>query len=315
MNIDILIATYNPNLAFLEKQIVSITKQEYDFKLHSVHVMIYDDGSNNQSEVLQLLNLHNTDSWDIVTNKNNVGFLRAFNNLIAKSTAELIFFCDQDDIWDNSKLSSFIEKYNQIKKKELPTVLFSDVQCIDENDNLLNLSHLNHMGYNRAKNESQFFLKNYVPGCSLAFNKPAKNIYISSENYIGLHDYLLILIAIIYGSLIFIDKTTMSYRFHRNNTIAKYKRSFKYVVRDMANSFKYSLFRKKYHKQHAKLEKKQLKYFFELNASKYKKNHLDEYQIIKKIETSPYSYNFDSFISGGDFGEFLIEKILFSKIL
>ena len=314
MNIDILLATFNPDLSFLRKQLESICNQEYDHSLCSPNLYIYDDASQNQKEVIELIDQHKNSDWNIHVTSKNVGFANAYNYLIKLSTSDLIFICDQDDMWDKSKIHTFLIEYLKLKSTNIPAVFFSDLRCINENDKIIYNSHLRHLGYNSSKNQCQFFLKNYVPGCSIAFNKSAKELYLRSENYLGLHDYLLILIAIIYGSLIEITQVTMSYRFHSNNTIGRISRKKIFIIKDIYYSFRYFFYRKKYHQQHAQKVKKQLFYLYDIANSDPHKNFIAEYRILKNIEENPYSDNYSQFISGADFGEKIIEKMLFTKI-
>jgi glycosyltransferase involved in cell wall biosynthesis len=315
MNIDILLATFNPNLSFLHKQLDSICAQMYDKYEHKINVLIYDDASQNQKEVLLLLNEYKYDSWSIETSTDNQGFVEAYNHLIEKSTSELIFICDQDDIWDRLKLHHFISEYEKIEQINIPILLYSDIHCIDHNDKFICKSHLNQIGYNHSKKQCQFFLKNYVPGCSLAFNKCAKDLYLRTKNYIELHDYLLILIAIVYGSLIKINQVTMSYRFHSRNTLGRIRRKKIYILKDIYYSFRYFFNRKKFHERHATNTKKQLAYLYKGPKQDLKKNFVQEYSILRKIEKNPYVEDYSQFISGADIGEKCIEKMLFSKLV
>ena len=308
-------ATFNPNLSFLRKQLVSICSQKYDYSKCNINLLIYDDASQNQKDVLLLLDEFKSASWTIQATTKNIGFVKAYSHLIQQSSSDLIFICDQDDIWDDSKIQTFLIEYLKLKSSNIPIVFYSDARCIDENDKIIKNSHLSHMGYNGSKPQCQFFLKNYVPGCSMAFNKSAKELYLRAKNYIELHDYLLILIAIIYGSLIEIDRTTMSYRFHPNNTIGRINRKKIYILKDIYYSFRYFFDRQSYHQQHVQKAKLQLSYFYNTANWNLQKNFEDEYALLTNIEKRPYAGNYSQFISGADLGDRCIEKMLFTKII
>ena len=315
MNIDILLATFNPDLSFLRKQLASICNQEYDHSLCTPNILIYDDASQNQKEVIELIDVYKNSDWNIHVASENVGFVNAYNHHIQLSTSDLIFICDQDDIWDSSKLQNFISEYIKTEQLTYPIVMYSDINCINHKGEIICNSHLQQIGYDSSKTNCQFFLKNYVPGCSIAFNKSAKELYLRTENYIDLHDYLLILIAIIYGSLIEINQVTMSYRFHSNNTLGRISRKKIYIIKDIYYSFRYFFYRKRYHQQHARKVKQQLFYLYDIANNNLKKNFVNEYIILKNIEKKPYSENYSQFISGADIGEKIIEKMLFTKII
>lgn len=106
MNIDILLATLNPDLSFLRKQLTSICNQEYDYSKCNVNLLIYDDASQNQKDILLLIDEYKKASWVIQATTENVGFLRAYNHLIQQSSSDFILIYDQEDIWCKSLIIS-----------------------------------------------------------------------------------------------------------------------------------------------------------------------------------------------------------------
>jgi glycosyltransferase involved in cell wall biosynthesis len=95
VNIDILLATFNPDLSFLQKQLASICNQEYDYSKCNVNLLIYDNASQKQKDILLLVDEYKKASWAIQATTENVGFLMAYNHPIKQSSSDLIFICDQ----------------------------------------------------------------------------------------------------------------------------------------------------------------------------------------------------------------------------
>jgi hypothetical protein len=106
VNIDILLATFNPDLSFLRKQLTSICNQEYDYSKCNVNLLIYDDASQNQKDILLLIDEYKKASWVIQATTENVGYLKEYNHLIQQSSSDFILIYDQEDIWCKSLIIS-----------------------------------------------------------------------------------------------------------------------------------------------------------------------------------------------------------------
>lgn len=94
--------TYN-GIKYLKPQLDSILKQERK----ADEVLIYDDGSTDGTAefIKNYINNNNlVASWKLVVNKDNKGWRRNFMEGMWNSTGDLIFPCDQDDIWHENKL-------------------------------------------------------------------------------------------------------------------------------------------------------------------------------------------------------------------
>ena len=110
--IDILMATYNTNINFLKAQIESILKQTYT----NINLLISDDLSTNQSVRETLKEYASKDERiTLYFQEKNLGYLKNFEFLLTKSTAEYICFSDHDDIWYENKIEKDYEKYISFK--------------------------------------------------------------------------------------------------------------------------------------------------------------------------------------------------------
>ena len=101
MNISIVISSYNGSSHIIE-QLDSIRNQTRT----PDEVLICDDCSTDSTPeiVNKYIKIHSLNNWRIVINQENKGWQRNFIDGIEKSTGDLIFTCDQDDIWRNDKL-------------------------------------------------------------------------------------------------------------------------------------------------------------------------------------------------------------------
>lgn len=108
MKITVVMTTYNGE-RFLYEQLKSIHGQERK----PDEVIICDDCSIDQSYSITkkfIRDRNLSDSWNLYRNKKNIGVNANFILAAEKAVGDLIFFCDQDDIWLPGKILE-MEKY------------------------------------------------------------------------------------------------------------------------------------------------------------------------------------------------------------
>ena len=93
--VDILVATYKPNITFLEQQIESILNQTHK----NIHIIISDDcsGDENVEKVLKQY-AKKDERINFYVQEKNLGYIKNFEFLLKQSKANYVAFCDQDDI-------------------------------------------------------------------------------------------------------------------------------------------------------------------------------------------------------------------------
>ena len=113
MKISVVITTYNGE-PYLTEQLESIRKQT----LQPDEVLIFDDCSNNKTVSLieNFISTYNLDTWKLYINKSNIGWKRNFINGFDKAAGDLIFPCDQDDIWELDKVESMARIMDENEK-------------------------------------------------------------------------------------------------------------------------------------------------------------------------------------------------------
>ena len=108
MTVSVAIALYNGE-KFIEKQLDTIRLQT----VKPDQVVMCDDCSsdNTFSLVEEYIERHSLqDSWKIYKNTQNLGYAKNFYHAMELCDSDLIYLCDQDDIWKNDK----IEKMNKV---------------------------------------------------------------------------------------------------------------------------------------------------------------------------------------------------------
>ncbi len=103
MKTSVLIATYNGE-QFIEEQLASICDQS----LQPDEVLIRDDCSTDSTceRIRSFIALHGLSAWRLEVNECNLGFRKNFRMLAEQATGDVMFFCDQDDVWAPCKIET-----------------------------------------------------------------------------------------------------------------------------------------------------------------------------------------------------------------
>lgn len=106
MKTSILISTYNGE-AFVEEQLASLLEQT----VQPDEVLIVDDCSadGTYAKIQAFLTKNHLDGWKLSQNEHNRGFRANFRALAEAATGDLVFFCDQDDVWGSRKIEACLD--------------------------------------------------------------------------------------------------------------------------------------------------------------------------------------------------------------
>lgn len=225
--ISIAMTTYNGE-KYIEKQLESILNQT----IKPDEVVIVDDCSSDNTVklVTDFIENNNLSNWNIIRLSENYGFINSFNEAIKRVSGDIIFLCDQDDIWLKNKIQLMTEL---IDKNPNILCLASGFVKIDDNDNVIitkrnPFSANNNLIRKRVKKNNcinidilEVITYNVSPGCTYAFKKEIKKDFINSisdKNFLP-HDWKINIIAALYDGLYFLNIPTIKYRIHQGNTL------------------------------------------------------------------------------------------------
>lgn len=210
--IDILMATYNTNINFLKAQIESILKQTYT----NINLLISDDLSTSQSVRETLKEYASKDERiTLYFQEKNLGYLKNFEFLLTKSTAEYICFSDHDDIWYENK----IEKCIKVLKEKNVDLVYSDCKQIDENGKVLQDSYLKYKNLPQVNGKENIlaFSRHIAIGCSCMFTKKIKEQMLPFTESVMAHDWINVYLAAKQNGIACIDEPLFEYRLHSSN--------------------------------------------------------------------------------------------------
>ncbi len=224
--VSVALATFNGE-KYVEKQLKSLLLQRRKID----EVIIVDDASTDSTaDIVKNFIERNrlSASWHFFVNERNLGFLRNFKRAIEKTSGDVIFLCDQDDIWYKTKVDSML---NRFESNEHIKAMYSGFKAIDENDTFIkSRSSLMHSNNNLIKFRIEPFdtvkielstICNYniSPGCTLAFTREVRDVYIEKTKNICVHDWEIALIAAFLDGLYFFNTPLTNYRIHPGNAI------------------------------------------------------------------------------------------------
>ncbi len=209
--VDILLTTYNTKIEYLIKQIDSILNQTYT----NISLIISDDNSSNK-EVQEVLKKYEKEDSRIklFIQNENLGYIKNFEFLLNKSTAEYIMFADHDDIWYEDKVEESLKKL----KEEDVDLVYCNANQIDENGKIIEEDYFKYKNVPIVNGHSNIALSRYIGiGCSQMFTKSVKTKMIPFTNEVIAHDWLVSFIANENKGIACIEKKLFGYRLHNTN--------------------------------------------------------------------------------------------------
>ena len=222
----IMLSTYNGE-KYLREQLDSLYAQEGV----EIHILVRDDGS--KDSTIEILNDYQQKLGRMTIHADeNIGAAKSFYKLLLTAKFEFekfeyYAFCDQDDVWNNDKLSYSLENLKLQKGKY--RLFYSNVVVTDST-----LSPINQIRSYGAETLQNNIIGNRQLGCTQVFNYELfdkitfgilKAEY-TFGSYFPLHDVWTSLVAFAYNAdIVYGKEPTMCYRQHGANVVGGEKKS------------------------------------------------------------------------------------------
>jgi len=219
MTVDILLATYNGE-KYLPEQINSILSQSFsNFTLY-----IRDDGSTDSTvNIIESYCSIDSRIKFVIDDIKARSAGKNFFELIKVSTAEYVFFADQDDIWLPNKIEISLSKIIGIQE---PCLLYVNGRVVNKNLDDLSINVYPPNGLVANFNNIMFH-NGGIQGCALVVNKSLINLVRNQGDiYWYMHDQVLTFYAISYGRIIFLNEVLFLYRQHDSNVVGYQNRGY-----------------------------------------------------------------------------------------
>lgn len=209
--VDIILATYKTNIEYLKKQINSILEQTFE----NIKLIISDDNSNDLNLKKILEEYAKKDKRvEVYFQEKNLGYIKNFEFLLNKSTAEYIMFSDHDDIWYKNKVE---ESLKEIELTNTDLVYVNSKQ-IDSEGKVIHESYFKYKSMPLISGKSKLAISRCIGiGCSQIFTKEVKEAMLPFTEKVIAHDWLASFIANENRGISYISTPLFEYRLHEKN--------------------------------------------------------------------------------------------------
>ena len=216
--VSVIIATYNGE-KYIAEQLRSVFLQTTP----ADEVLIFDDCSSDGTvETLKIfIKENNCEHWSVAVNDRNKGYCKNFLEACKKASGDIIFLCDQDDVWYSQKIEKMISVMDS--HAEI-SALCCSCECIDGNGAKIPTPQNIGTVFDGDDGSIEYFTperfvgRSFIRGCSVCFRKELMR-YIEPLELKGLlsHDWLITFTATLTKKCAVYNKVLMSYRCHGNN--------------------------------------------------------------------------------------------------
>lgn len=232
--IDILLPVFNGS-KYLKQQIQSLLDQSYS----NWRLLVRDDGSTDDSLkiVYSFAKYYPSKILVISDSFGNQGTSGCINLLLQHVSSDYFMFCDQDDVWEPTKIEESMNEMMLLEKIDpnFPILICSDACCIDENDKLLYKSfYKNQKFFDTTRNVHKMLALNIVQGSTALMNRHVKETikYIPKGLY---HDWWIAVNCVYYGKISYLHKPLLKYRQHQANVVGALDIGPKYLLGKVSN--------------------------------------------------------------------------------
>lgn len=214
MKVDVVLCTFNGE-RFLAAQLESIERQTRQPE----RVRVFDDGSTDGTLAI-LAEFQSRLPLDVLVNASRLGASQNFSQALARADADVVFLCDQDDVWRPDKVATQLELLDGRPRGLLAC---SDAGLIGADGAPLGgrvLSRLgapNAAGWDAGDLHAALLRRNLVTGATCAVRRDLLTLALPVPTGVW-HDEWLALVAASCDGIVWADCPLIDYRLHGGNT-------------------------------------------------------------------------------------------------
>lgn len=187
-------------------------------------IIVIDDCSPDHGETEEIIDEY-VATYPIVkkhVNSQNMGWAASFMNGINYATRDVVFFSDQDDIWDKEKIKSMM----RVMEREGVNALMSD--CLNVNEKLTPLDK--HISSGELTADKYPFGIDFINpkgvGAAMSFKRDFLRKYMDLWNPSIGHDRFYQIMAVCFDRIYYLDLPLIWHRFHEGNATGSANRTF-----------------------------------------------------------------------------------------
>lgn len=210
MKVSVALCTYNGE-KFLAAQLASILRQS---RLPDEIVVCDDNSTDSTSAIVERTAAGANTEIRFFRNERNLGSTRNFERAISLCRGDVIFLCDQDDVWMPEKIGTVCRLFEDDSRLGM---VFSDAHLIDEHGRRLPGSLFDRTFQDRGGDLFWSFLrKNAVTGATMAFRAGYARLFspIPVDVPNTIHDAWIALVIAANAEVKFLERKLVEYRQH-----------------------------------------------------------------------------------------------------
>lgn len=229
MKVSVVMTTYNGK-RFLKDMMDSLRNQTRRID----ELFIFDDNSTDETSVVirDYIEQYNLQNWKLIVNDSNIGWEKNFLQGLSYATGDVIYPCDQDDIWHLDKIERMTSAFENNSKILL---LVSGFHAFSERGGKMIVQQ-------PVKTETKniiskvVFDKHYYqilrPGCTMAFRKELLPLFIENWKSGTPHDAVLWILAALLEGLYLYNETFIEFRRHDTNASRRITHGYIYKLNE-----------------------------------------------------------------------------------
>jgi glycosyltransferase involved in cell wall biosynthesis len=215
MMLSVCMSTYN-GAQFVVRQLDTVLKQLSP----DDEVIVVDDRS--KDNTVQIIRDTYGSRVEVNVNEKNLGAIKSFERAISLAKGDILFLCDQDDLWEDDKVA-MVRKAFVEQKADLA---IHDALVVDGNLEIINPSWNDFNHNNISQGIFGNILKNAYTGAFMAFKKELVSEILPFPAKIEMHDQWIALVCMMKKKkIVFIEQPLMKYVRHGGNVTGMKKRS------------------------------------------------------------------------------------------
>lgn len=208
--IAVILSTYNGE-RFVREQLDSILNQTYK----NFEIVVRDDGSSDNT--VNIIKEYQKNNKNITLyERENVGFVKSFFELLKLADADYYSYADQDDVWIENKIELAVQELNKLDNSK-PNMVFGNSDYYDENMKFIGKGD---------RNKKYSFLRALFACCgqgmTMTVNKKTRDMIIENNpKSCFFHDWWTYLLCVGLGNVAYNNVTTVKYRRRKENATSE----------------------------------------------------------------------------------------------
>lgn len=208
--ISVCIATFNGE-NYIREQVMSVLSQLSE----DDEIVVSDDGS--RDDTVAIIYSLNDKRIQIYKNEMKHGYIWNFENALKKATGDVIFLCDQDDIWKPEKVKVVMQA---LKDHD---IVLHDAEIVDKDGTPTGALYSDSL-HQRKGFWSNLWKTRWL-GCCMAFRRNVLEFALPFPHHIVGHDGWISAVGMAKFDYAYLPDVLMSYRRHDGNASTASERS------------------------------------------------------------------------------------------